>query len=1010
MGGRMPTLKSWLSRLGYSSHTATIYEPGADLSSSAYAVEIHELVNKAGTVRASAVCSIDGTPTICFFESEHFSDFEANLPVISRKLWSQNLVSVIVVLDGALLTARSVWNPTCDSSSLELKDASALGPWSAAEFQSGKIHERLQEWFRPELRVDWHLLTQLRNSIAQLISVGVTRTNAQALMAQVIFVSFLEHRGIVGDAYRNKHNLARLSELVSNNDGGGLRKFLRQLKTDFNGDFLQVDDSYAFLSSLPQEAFEIINRFLRREHMVTGQQDFWRYDFSSIPVELLSGIYETFLHDERDELGAFYTPRNLANLVIQQAFEGMDALPKRVYDGACGSGILLTTAFRRMLRDSQRIKRKPLSLVERIDILKKNVFGSDIHESACRITAFSLYLSLLENIQPQDISRLQDDENVKLPVLLGKNILAGETHGDFFSVNNRFVEHERFDIFISNPPWREPASNERTSYEKLCESENLPLPHRQIAAAFALHCSKCLATDGRLALILPLKLITSPSSARFLQTWLQRVRLDRIINFADLRRLLFPEAVHPCAIVTAKPRKPEGERSVSIPLDETIAYWVPKADVALAFGRIALHACDRVAVYTHELFRSSEPLRLRYWGSERDAALIKKLRRLGTIASNCSQWYYGKGFHAQDATRTPISPARLKNLRYLSASSLHGDYRLLVDDQDLISFPSNRFKTVASLGGKDGRLYSGCRVLFPDGTSGEFEIRAVFSDREFCFQSSVGAIGGSSDDRELLQFLAAYLRSQLATYFLLLTGYSVSGERPRVSMQEVRNLPFIAPKNHPDPETASKIVKQVSKLFVNAPLSLGRTAFSDFRREIDRLVMRYFLLSREDKMLVEDAVSAVATSVQPAGYTSLLTPLQSEPDDQEIDSYGRTLADALAGWSRNLHGRGKPHITIIQPPQGRFFGAVQLDLGHHKRFTRERAGSDAAFLRLLIELSKTLTSQALGTGDAIFTMPNITLSKGSSLFVIKPMRRRFWLKSAALTDSDRLVREIQSYQ
>ena len=54
--------------------------------------------------------------------------------------------------------------------------------------------------------------------------------------------------------------------------------------------------------------------------MVTGQGDFWNYDFSHIPVELLSGLYESFLSsDQQENDSAYYTPRHLAVLAVDQA-------------------------------------------------------------------------------------------------------------------------------------------------------------------------------------------------------------------------------------------------------------------------------------------------------------------------------------------------------------------------------------------------------------------------------------------------------------------------------------------------------------------------------------------------------------------------------------------------------------------------------------------------------------------------------------------------------------------
>src|SRR5690606_12956843 len=127
-----------------------------------------------------------------------------------------------------------------------------------------------------------------------------------------------------------------------------------------------------------------------------------------------------------------------------QAFaSSTDILSETIYDGACGSGILLTTAYRRMLAYAEAKAKKPLRFEDRRKLLVEHIFGSDLNASACRVTAFSLYLSMLEGLQPADIAELQENENVKLPPL-GKENIKGGAEGDFFSPDNPHAASGRF--------------------------------------------------------------------------------------------------------------------------------------------------------------------------------------------------------------------------------------------------------------------------------------------------------------------------------------------------------------------------------------------------------------------------------------------------------------------------------------------------------------------------------------------------------------------------------------
>ena len=88
-----------------------------------------------------------------------------------------------------------------------------------------------------------------------------------------------------------------------------------------------------------------------------------------------------------------------------------------------------------------------MRLKERIKLLLERIFGSDIDAAACKITAFSLYLCLLEDIEPSDISLLQKDEGVTLPLLIGerRNIQSGDK-ADFFRISGPFSEKQHCTI------------------------------------------------------------------------------------------------------------------------------------------------------------------------------------------------------------------------------------------------------------------------------------------------------------------------------------------------------------------------------------------------------------------------------------------------------------------------------------------------------------------------------------------------------------------------------------
>lgn len=1017
----MTVLDNWLSALSYTDFGEDLFRVGESPCIRPYAAEIDEMLAPSSGIGASAVFCVGDQPTICFLDGTCLEEnAEKRVEQIRQKIWNQNLASVVLVVDEEAMTAYSVNDREAEPDTLLRGDAVARGVWSAYEFQSGFIKDRLSDWFEPEARVDQRLLVNLREVVRALIKADLDATEAEALMAQVIFLCYLEQRGIVGPAYREAHKLDVLEAYVSGHDGAGIDAYLQQLGKDFNGDFLSSRDGGApRWFNLSPQAFRAVHIFLEAVDSETGQGSLWRYDFSHIPVELISGIYETLLKERQGALGAYYTPRHLANLVTEQAFESFASAEKcTVYDGACGSGILLTTAFRKMLRSAEVARGSKLRFEERVSLMRANIFGNDLDETACWITAFSLYLSLLEGLDPVDISLLQSDVGQKLPNLIGadRNIQKGTEQGDFFSPDNPFAGKRRFDIFLCNPPWRESDDDEKPSWEAWCGEQRPPYPvgRRQIAAGFAFRASQSVRPDGVIALIMPLNLIAGATvqSNTFRQRWIEDVQLERIINFADVRRLLFAAAKHPCAVVRARPR-PLGEGVISL-ADELVEYWAPKTDVSLALGRLALHPIDRKLLTARDIYTKPYLLISAYWGERRDLDLLCRLAKFGNLGQFMTKreepWVSGKGFHAPNQSNPNRTLGLLEPLAFLPADRMPRDYPVIASDVQL-DHVRDHYQVVASPGGKNGRLYHGPRVILTDGLTNEYGIRVVYTEEEFAFTSSIGAIGGPKRDASLVKFLAAYLRSPITTFLLIMTGYSVIGERPRVAIEDLKAFPFCGPERHPTPDKACAIIDEVCMRFdAMADVEEWQRdhAYAAMRDTLDELVFDYFQMSESDRLLVRDTVRTVAASIQPQDYARLATPLLHRPTRDEVADYTRILASELKATRRRTGGQGALDVEVVIDGASGFFGAIRVALSRDQD-RAVIARSQQVFRGLLDDIEVAFRSELNQTDrENLFRMPNAMTIVGNAFYFIKPMRRRFWLARTALADADLITRTVQA--
>lgn len=993
-------MQQWISELGYARYGKSLFKRSQDVPAThRYASELRALLDQDGLIRARAVFDVDGTPTVAFVEARSGDA----LAQIRQRIWNQNLVTIVLELDDQDLCAYSP-HRDLEPRKLSRTDASVESAWSAHDVQSGEVAQRLPEWFNAQQRVDRDLLRNLGTAVTRLEESGLSRDAAQYLMGQLLFVSYLEHRGIVSDTYRGKHEVGSLPQLIQKRDRMGLTRLFTQLKEDFNGDFLSPKVArQAGWTDLDEPVFQTLDAFLKRVDLDSGQTSLWSYDFRFIPVELISGIYETFLGADRDALGAFYTRRHLAQLTVDFAFEGVaDPAAETVYDGACGSGILLTTAFRRMLGHAHAKRKRPLNFSERIDLLKDHIFGSDLSEAACRVSAFSLYLSLLEDLVPKDLAELMDTPELKLPNLLGHNLQANAA-GDFFAKNNPFAGKARYSVLLSNPPWSEADASKATTFEHWCDQANRLIVRRQIAAAYAHRAVDSVKADGRMVLILPNSLLLAPTSQPFVNDWLHYARPERIVNFGDMRRQLFDDADHGCVVVVARPRE-RTAHEVRIPVDETFDYWVPKVDLALAFGRLTIHNSDRAKIQTQSVVADNASLRRRTWGTTADVRFVRRLLREGTLSDYALDkgWHIGKGFNRTRHSSPKLPPGRLASMRYLHANSVPRSWPV-IPEAAMQPFPKE-IETVVSYGSQNGVAFKGPRVVYPDGLSNQLEMRAAYLEDECCFQHTIAAVVGKPDDEDILRFLAIYLRSPLARYLIMQTAYSPAAERERITVSEVNELPFPAPTNSARKRIIARVgvISRALEKQLNKQVLVGEPDLD----EAYKLVEEYMGLSEAESGLVHDITKWALPSRQGSTTSGHVTPWQSVPAERDVKAYARALRDELKALSIARRGMGSFEVSVVLGRRLSKRGVGLVEIVVHPGTTKKAPSVSDQSLQAVEALIDGLASDGvlpMQVTEDMFLVGDICVLRDNRAYLVKPLVRRLWRVGAALDDAIALV-------
>lgn len=446
---------------------------------------------------------------------------------------------------------------------------------------------------------DWRrqLSKSFRVSNKTLTGTQLTEA-AQRVIDRLVFISFLQDRGIEAD------------QIISN-FGSGNRSHWRdfitasaKLDSVYNGVVFkkhQTLDSAGFQPA--GQAFEGICDQLTDPNSA--------YNFDSIPVDILGRIYERFLGsvvevgkagveivekaDVRRAGGVYYTPGYIVSFMVDAALErhlkgkGPDQLlDLRIIDTSCGSGSFLIATYDALLRAilvyykaNPREAKKGvlairdgethLSLSYRRQVLTKCIYGVDIDQQAVEVAQLSLYLKLMEEETPGSAQEQRQIEmGVALLPSLAANIVVGNSLVSLDEIESELFEDERlleikslnfkrtfrgvfkaggFDLVIGNPPYIKEFTN-RAAFDHVRTS-----PYYQgkmdIWYMFACRGLDWLKADnGTLALIATNNWVTNSGARKLRSKLMVDAQIEKLIDFGNFQ--VFRDAAIQTMILIAK--------------------------------------------------------------------------------------------------------------------------------------------------------------------------------------------------------------------------------------------------------------------------------------------------------------------------------------------------------------------------------------------------------------------------------------------------------------------------
>lgn len=984
-----------------------------------------------------AIYFVANTPIIYFKRYESFDSTE--IAELHKKVWNQCLVPLIFVILPDDIRVYSGYEAPRQTSAITLVEpyrvdnqiSSSHNVWERISvftrlaLESGSFWRDYSHLFRKEMRVDRTLMANLRYIRRKMIEeTGLSPEYTHSLIGRSIFAFYLQDRGVLpaGEegffAQTFKKNYTRYTDILTSYED--TYAFFDILREHFNGDIFPVTlEEKAIVSS---KHLGLLKRLFTVDTQAGGQLlFFWAYNFAFIPLELISAIYEEFLYQEESgQNGAYYTPPLLVDFMLDQVLPWSDAEYKlRLLDPACGSGIFLVEAYRRLVERWRKVHGPNLSFKDLSEIATSSIFGIDIKRQALRVAAFSLYLAMLDYLEPKTIWR-----EVVFPPLIGTNLIEA----DFFDEATKFKDG-LFDIIIGNPPWESQLSFHAKLF--LIQYE-LKVGDKQIVQAFLWGAPKVCKPHGLIALLCSSKSLLfnqSGPNILFRQKFFNTFNIKAIFDFSALRRSLFEKGIAPAAAIIYTPTAPTINTAIfygapkptyltrllaSMLIDSNEIKQIPLRQV-LSNIDVMRKSKDKDRLKQQILFSDEEVSednsvniwKVALWGTSRDYTLLEALNSfppLGEVIHRLG-WDAGSGFIRRGPGKSePCS--WLDNALFLEAKDLT---RYGIDSTKLRRLPAN----VLYHRGRSPKRFRGPLVLFKRGQA-QRRPSAAYLDKDCAYTNAITGISGS--DPNLLKVVTALLNSELAQYYLFFASSSWGVEREEIRAGEMRNLPFpFFDVDRVKVDTIAQLVDELAEISVSISkkenaLSLWDSSVTRgatleaLEEELNKQIYSCFQLSQTEIQLIHETVHYTLGFF----YSPENSSAQLRPTAEMRLSYAQSYVNV---------------INFYLEPIGRKLKAViYLDENGHlpylvTQFFSESLHENADYVEIsppdeqmkssLVQLQKISIER---TSRQIYHRRNFRIydhnGNSDSIFIIKPAEQRLWTTSAALCDAEETIAEL----
>lgn len=599
------------------------------------------------------------------------------------------------------------------------------------------------------------------------------------LLLLMVLVKYLEDREVFpNDGWFGRfHKGARnFFDVLKGGIPDEVNRLLKFLEVKFNGDVFD-------LSRLPPRRLTKTNlktfAVLVEARTLKRQRYLWdQFSFRHLPVEIISHLYQRFVKGGH---GTVYTPPFLAALLLDHAMPYKNLTgDERILDPACGSGVFLVGAFRRLVnvwRSRNHWKRPNVEKLKKI--LRQSIYGIDVDINAVDLAAFSLSLAICDALKPVDIWK-----KLKFDYLRDSNLFEA----DFFRflldswLEKPTILKKPFEIIIGNPPFESElteAGEKVDQAAKLKHKSRGSLPDKQAAYLFLEQALTVLCPKyGRLCLIQPSQLLYTRSPRDFYVNLCRKYRIDLVLDLTSIRNLYEADA-KTVAVLIHSDNPSEGH---------WIDHWTFRRTVSVK-ERICfeLDHYDRHKVSQKHAETDPYIWRANLLGGGRLVGISQRLRGFRTLLEYLEKnkeekkWDYGEGFIAAETGRREPAPFLTgKPFLPTDAFTVSG-----IDETRIGTVTETKFRSAYT-----EERYSAPLILIKENESLPF----AFRNKGFLAYRNeiVGIHAPSSDKSELRQLYKLFCdRHDVLRFIVMLHGSrSFVSKSTAILKEDIDRIPF----------------------------------------------------------------------------------------------------------------------------------------------------------------------------------------------------------------------------